>query len=64
MKRYKDAVNDLRGNTVKEVSTNRANVIIDTPGEVAASKSLRNDPVDTPEELQEEAENQRQFGPR
>lgn len=64
MKRYKDAVNALKEKTVEEVSKNRANVIIDTPGEVAASKSLRNDPVDTPEELQEEAENQRQFGPR
>ena len=49
--------------TNEEVSKNRATVIIDTPAEVAAAKAQKNDPIDTPEEIQEQEENRRTFGP-
>jgi hypothetical protein len=63
MASYDAVKNKLNANPPKNNIINRANDIIDTPAEVAAVKAQRNDPIDTPEELQEDAENRRQFGP-
>jgi hypothetical protein len=59
----KERLKAIRPNTIEDISKNRAHVIIDTPVELAAVKALRSDPVDTPEEIKEEIENQRTFGP-
>lgn len=45
------------------LNNNRANIIVDTPLEVAAVKAQKFDPIDTPEEIEEFEENQRLLGP-